>query len=93
MCRKLLLALILIGVPPALLAQDAPSWQVVKGKHFLVHHVGNRELAERALAAAEKARREIASGLGLRKHGDFWLWEDRIAIYIHRNKREHHVAP
>jgi len=68
--------------------RDGKEWYVLKGKHFLVHCAGNVDFARKICLRAEEIYRGIASDLGFPKYDDFWLWDNRVKIYIYRSRRE-----
>jgi hypothetical protein len=66
----------------------APEWQVFKGKHFLVHYLDNPAFAEKVAGRAEEYYGSITVDLGFARFDNFWLWENRVKIYIYSSKGE-----
>lgn len=65
-----------------------PEWKVVKGTHFLVLYQKDADLAERISRKAEECYTGIAVDLGIQKHGEFWLWEKRVKIYVYPDRHD-----
>ncbi|MDD4869654.1 MAG: peptidase MA family metallohydrolase [Kiritimatiellae bacterium] len=65
-----------------------PEWQVIKGKHFLVHYVKDPVMAERVAGKAEEYYSSITTDLGFARYDNFWLWENRVKIFIYSSKTE-----
>lgn len=61
----------------------AAEWKEKSGDHFIVFYSGDDQFAREVLRKAENYYREIASGLGYPRYSDFWLWDDRVKIYIY----------
>jgi hypothetical protein len=90
--RKLHRAVALLGVLVLCQAASADGWQVLKGKHFLVHFVKDKAFAQKTLNEAEKYYVTITKGLGYPKHDNFWQWENRVKIYIYESRAEFRKA-
>ena len=82
----LLFLILLLSYQPVLVLTAAPEWLVFKGKHFLVYYLEDAEFAKEVCRQAEKSYHKIASDLGFRKHDHFWIWENRVKIYIYRDR-------
>jgi len=61
---------------------------VIKSEHFLVYYVGDRAFAKDASKSAEEYYDKIASDLGYPRYDKFWLWDNRVKIYIYRSRAE-----
>lgn len=61
----------------------AEDWKEFKGEHFIVYFAGDDSFAKEVLHKAERYYRNIAVELGYPRYSDFWLWEDRVKIYIY----------
>jgi len=82
----LLLAAMLTAALPVLAA--APEWQIIKGKHFLVHYLDNSSFAEKLAGRAEEYYDSITVDLGFARFDNFWLWENRVKIFIYSSREE-----
>lgn len=67
---------------------DEIKWDEYRGKHFVVHHVGAGEKAIEIANAAEVHYERIANNLGFKKRDGFWLWDDRVKIFIYPSGKE-----
>jgi len=61
----------------------AQDWEELGGEHFIVHFTGDEDFAKDALDKAEVYYRRIAAELGYPRYSDFWLWDNRVEIYIY----------
>ncbi len=61
----------------------AEDWKELKGEHFIVYFTQNKNFAKDVLHKAEIYYRNIAVELGYPRYSDFWLWENRVKIYIY----------
>lgn len=66
--------------------QAAVDWTVLKGAHFLVHHLGAESFAAQVGRTAEKEYARIAGALGFTRYGDFWLWDRRVKVFVYRER-------
>lgn len=64
------------------------EWKEMKGKHFIVHYRSDRDFADKVRSKAEKEYQRIVKDLGYTKYGDFWLWDDRVKIYLYSSRQE-----
>jgi len=78
-------SLLLAAAPGAAWAGD-DGWQILKGKHFIVHYMAKKSFAEDVLSRAEREYYRVAHDLGITRHGDFWLWNRRVRIFIHPSR-------
>ena len=79
-----ILAVAIIFVLSSLsLAQD---WQELKGNHFIVYYTSQKTFAKQVLHKAEVYYKRIALELGYPRYSKFWLWDDRVKIYIYPDK-------
>ncbi len=63
-------------------SSDQTNWQELKGSHFITYFVKDEALAKEVLDKAEIYYKEIADRLGYARYWKFWLWEQRVKIYI-----------
>ncbi len=70
------------------LAAATSEWQVVRGRHFLVHYRGDQAFAEKVAGRAEEYYDSITKDLGFARYDNFWLWENRVSILIYPSKGE-----
>lgn len=61
---------------------EQSNWQQLKGTHFIIYFVKNETLAKEILDRAEVYYKTIADDLGYARYSKFWLWGNRIKIYI-----------
>ncbi|MBN1405354.1 MAG: hypothetical protein JW946_02420 [Candidatus Omnitrophica bacterium] len=64
-------------------ADDQPQWQEIKGEHFLIYFTGDEKFAKESEQKAEYYYRNIALDLGYQRYSEFWLWDNRVKIYIY----------
>lgn len=64
-----------------------PEWQELKGDHFLIYFVQNEKFAREVLDKSESYYRNIATNLGYPRYKEFWLWENRVKIYIYPDRQ------
>lgn len=68
------------------------NWQGLKGDHFIVYYEKDETLAKEVLDKAEVYYKKIADDLGYARHSKFWLWEQRVKIYICQNRIEYLIS-
>ncbi len=61
----------------------AQSWQELKGEHFKIYYVNNRQFAKKTLDKCEEYYEKIADDLGYPRYKKFWSWSKRVKIYIY----------
>lgn len=66
---------------------QAKDWQEISGDHFFVYYKKNKSFAKDVLQMAEKYYVGIARDLGYQRYSQFWLWDKRVKIYIHLDKK------
>lgn len=76
----------ILACAPALASE--PEWLMLKGKHFLVYYVDNVEFAEKVGRKAEEYYSRIARDLAITRREDFWLWDNRVRIYIYPTREK-----
>lgn len=64
----------------------ADEWNQLKSEHFVVYYLEDRSFAENVSARAEACYNKIASDLGYQRYDKFWQWENRVKIYIYRDR-------
>ncbi len=70
-------------------AETEPApWQVVKADHFIVHYREDAPFAREVARKADADYTRIASDLGYRRHGNFWMWDNRVKIFIYPTREE-----
>jgi hypothetical protein len=65
---------------------SAQDWQELKGEHFIVYYTKEHKFAKEVLNKSEVYYKRIASELGYPRYSKFWLWENRVKIYIYPDK-------
>lgn len=73
-------------------AAEPYSWQVLKSRHFLIHHIREPAFAEKVARQAEQYYETITSDIGFTRFKDFWLWGHRASIYIYPTKTDFREA-
>lgn len=68
-------------------AAPDPEWQELKGEHFLVYFVQDKQFAKEVSDKSEGYYRSIATNLGYPRYNEFWLWEKRVKIYIYPDRQ------
>ena len=64
------------------LTQDI--FKELKGEHFIVNYYpGHISFAQKVLTHAEQYYVTIANDLGYSRYSKFWLWNNRVTIYIY----------
>lgn len=76
----------LIYLVSPLQADDVPDWQVYKTKHFIVHYREHHDFARKTATRCEELYDSIAGKLGFVRHSDFWLWDNRVKIFIFESR-------
>jgi hypothetical protein len=89
MLRCLILVWLALAGVNAAPAFAESEWQVLKGKHFLVYYRDDPAFAESVRSKAETYYRDIADDMGFSRRGGFWLWEDRVSLYIYPTREEY----
>lgn len=62
--------------------EERSTWLELKGGHFIIYFEKDEVMAKDILDKAELYYKEIADDLSYARHSKFWLWEDRVKIYI-----------
>ena len=55
--------------------------------HFICYFTADEAFAKSVLEKAEVDYKRIASELGYPRYSEFWLWDKRVKIYIHPDKK------
>jgi hypothetical protein len=69
--------------------RPAHAWQELKGEHFIIYLVNDDSFGRDVLRASEKAYQDIATNLGYPRTSEFWTWDRRVKIYLHKNKPDY----
>lgn len=82
--RKRILALVCLACffQPAF----ADSWEELKGEHFIVLYSQNEAFAKQILNKSEKYYQNIAHDLGYARYAKYWSWDNRVRIYLYKDK-------
>lgn len=75
------LSLLLHNIPAS-----AQEWQELKSEHFIVCFEQDENFAKDVSYKAEGYYQRIASDLGYSRHSNFWTWDNRVKIYIYKEK-------
>lgn len=71
----------------------ASDWRDAKGDHFIIYYEsGHEQFAQEVLSYAEGYYDEIARDLGYQRYSEFWLWDKRVKIYIHKDHKAYLAA-
>lgn len=65
----------------------AQEWKELSGEHFIVYFTQDESFAKNVSDKAEVYYKRIASELGYPRYSEFWLWDKRVKIYIHPDKK------
>lgn len=65
---------------------SAQGWQELKGKHFIVYFTQDERFAQLVLDSADTYYRKIAVEIGYPRYSGFWLWDNRVKIYIYPDR-------
>jgi len=71
----------------SLFAQD---WKEEKGEHFIVRYSDGvvASWAKSVLRKAEQYYDKISYKLGITRHSDYWIWENRVMIIVYSDQTE-----
>jgi AraC-like DNA-binding protein len=86
----------LLTALPALAAETSlefTPWKVVKSDHFIVHYRQDEAFARTIAQKADKDYTRIADDLGYRRQSNFWMWDNRVNIYIYPTREEFKKVP
>lgn len=91
--KKICIALCVIaGMLPAVPSLYAEEWRLRKSTHFIIKYRNAPEdFIRRTQQHAEQYYNRIADDLGFTRY-DFWLWDNRAAIYIYDSAEEYRAA-
>ena len=64
----------------------AEGWQELKGDHFIIYYVEDKDFANKVSHKAEKDYHRIAADLGYARANKFWTWDNRVKIYLYPNR-------
>ena len=82
--RKVLLCILCLSFLTLCHAESA--LKEVKGEHFIVYHEpGYNSFAKEVISYAEDYYISIAKDLGYARYSEFWLWDERVKIYIYKD--------
>jgi len=84
-CRACLFAFLLSA---ACSVSAAPEWQKIGSTHFFVYYRDSADFAEKVSREAEEDYSAITADLAYEKRDNFWLWNDRVSIYIYRDRND-----
>ena len=74
------------------LAAATSEWQVLKGKHFLIHYCSDSAFAGKVASKAEEYYDSITVDLGFARYDNFWLWEKRVKVLIYGSRNQFIMA-
>lgn len=67
----------------------AAGWDVKKSQHFIIYSHNEAGLAKKVIAKAEGYYYKITRDIGYVRYRNFWLWDNRVRIYIYKNRQEY----
>ena len=73
--------LVLLLLLPCLCS--AADWQQIKGDHFIVNFLQDKDFANDVLSRAEMYYNKIANDLGYQRYATFWSWNQRVNIFVY----------
>lgn len=65
---------------------SAQEWKELSSDHFIVYFTGDEKFAKDVSGKAEVYYRRIATELGYPRYSEFWIWDNRVKIYIYPKK-------
>ena len=83
------MALCLFSCITASYGQD---WQQLKNEHSIVYFLQDEGFARQVSDKAESYYHQIADDLGYARNSNFWLWENRVKIYIYPDRNSYSKA-
>lgn len=84
------ICLVFLSVCPA--ASWALDWQQIKGDHFIVNFIQDRDFANNVLSHAEMYYNKIANDLGYQRYSSFWSWKQRVNIFVYPDHKSYTEA-
>ncbi|MFC1621405.1 hypothetical protein ACFL2G_03775, partial [Candidatus Omnitrophota bacterium] len=85
-CILLSAICILSSVLCPLYSVRAQEWNELSGDHFFIYYTEDEGFAKELSDEAEMYYRNIATDLGYPRYSNFWLWDDRVKIYIYPDR-------
>ncbi|MFC1807267.1 hypothetical protein ACFL0T_02735 [Candidatus Omnitrophota bacterium] len=85
----LLVALLLATFLIVSMAQAEPDWKEHGSTHFIICHTGDENRAKGIADKAERYYKNIAVDLGYPRYSDFWMWDDRVRVYLYPDKESY----
>jgi len=67
----------------------AQVWHTVKSDHFVVFYQGGESFAQKVADKAERYYQSIAYDIGYPRYSKFWIWENRVKIYLYPDKPDY----
>lgn len=87
-----LLILPLFIISAIRIGQAADKWNTSKSTHFIVYYRNAPEdFIQKLVNRSEDYYNKIADRLGFRRF-DFWLWDNRAAIYIYDDANDYRIS-
>jgi len=65
---------------------EAITWEEEKGEHFIIYTEYETSKVRQIMREAEKFYDSIAIRLKFPRHSEFWLWDDRVKIYLYEDQ-------
>lgn len=63
-------------------------WQSIPSEHFFVYHQDSTEFAGKVSKHMEDTYEGLRKRLNFTKYVDFWLWDNRVKVYIYGSQKE-----
>ena len=94
-CWALLLGMGLAAAagPSAAHASEGEPWKLIKADHFIIHYREDEPFARQIARKADADYTRIAEDLGYRRHSNFWMWDNRVKIFIYPTQEEFQKVP
>jgi len=67
-------------------AEETTSWIEEKGEHFILYTEYETLQVSDIMREAERYYHSIADRLNFPRHDKFWMWDDRVKIYLYADK-------
>ncbi len=65
------------------------DWKELRGDHFIIYSLEPDKFSGEVLRKAEKYYQDIANYLGYARYSNFWIWDNRVRIYIYPDKKSY----
>lgn len=74
-------------------AAAADDWKTIKADHFVVYYKNEESFSREIARKSDAYYSQIASDLGYERYSNFWLWDNRVKIFIYPTEEEFKRLP